>query len=284
MSLIIVTVLFVYQHRISKHAQWFHRIRWGFLIYTLLFIGWYAQGQLSIVNIYPILHSVMNGFDIGVYLMDPILFILWGFVFVTLFIVGRGVFCGWLCPFGALQEMVGWVAKKFRIRQWKISDKLHTRLWSVKYVILAGLVISSFFSLRFAEVASEVEPFKTAITLQFIRTWPFVIYALLLLGIGLYVNKFYCRYVCPLGAGLAVVGYFHWGKWLTRREQCGSPCTMCYHKCDIKAITPKGEVNYHECVQCLECIVYYNNDDLCPPLKKQKKPMRASNIEFQQAL
>ncbi len=280
-SLILVTLIFIFQHRLSAKEKLFRWVRWSFLTYTLIFIGWLWQGQLSIVNIYPILQSVINGFDINMYLMDPILFILWSYVFVSLFIVGRGIFCGWLCPFGALQEMVGWIAKKLRIRQKKVPFDAHSKLWWVKYVILIGLVITSFASVRVAEIASEVEPFKTAITLQFVRTWPFVLYAVALLIAGLWINKFYCRYVCPLGAGLAVLGYFHAGEWLTRRKACGNPCTLCHHKCDIKAITPKGDINYNECVQCLECIVYYNNDDLCPPLKKAKRQDKAGRNKKQ---
>lgn len=271
LSLIAVTAIFIWQHKLTANEPLFRKVRWGFLFFTLLFIGWYAQGQLSIVNIYPILQSIMNGFDLQVYLMDPVVFILWLYVFISLFIVGRGIFCGWLCPFGALQEMVGWVAKRFRIRQYKIAFNLHRRLWWIKYAILLGLAGTSYYSLSAAEVLSEVEPFKTAITLHFVRYWPFVLYTLLLLGLGLFINKFYCRYVCPLGAGLAVLGYFHKIEWLSRRKECGSPCTMCYHKCDIKAITPQGEVDYNECVQCLECIVYYNNEDRCLPLKKASK-------------
>ncbi|MFS1702074.1 4Fe-4S binding protein [Alteromonas sp. AMM-1] len=279
LSLIAVTAIFALQHKLSANENRFRWVRWSFMFYTLIFIGWYAQGQLSVVNIYPILQSVKSGFDLQVYLMDPVLFILWSYVFVSLFIVGRGIFCGWLCPFGALQEMVGWVAKKFRIRQRKIPFSVHRKLGWIKYAILGGLVIVSYLSLSDAEVLSEVEPFKTAITLHFVRYWPFVLYTVALLAAGLFINKFYCRYVCPLGAGLAILGYFHKFEWLTRRKECGKPCTMCYHKCDIKAITPQGKVDYNECVQCLECIVYYNNDHLCPPLKKAgKSPRTAQNI------
>ncbi|MBU2878429.1 NosR/NirI family protein [Aliiglaciecola lipolytica] len=281
-SLIAVTFIFVYQHRLSANQKLFRVVRWGFMFFTLFFIGWYAQGQLSVVNIFPIIQSLFKGFEIQMYLMDPVLFILWIYVFISLFIVGRGIFCGWLCPFGALQEMLGWVAKKLRIRQKKVPYWLHSKLWWIKYAILIGLVFTSIYSLGTAEVLSEVEPFKTTITLQFYRYWPFVVYSLVLLGAGLFINKFYCRYVCPLGAGLAILGYFHMGEWLTRRKDCGSPCTLCHHKCDIKAITPKGEINYNECVQCLECIVYYNNDDLCPPLKKNKRKKMGKAIDVSQ--
>lgn len=275
-SLVILTCLFIYQHQLSRRFKLFHRVRWIFLFYTLIFIGWYAQGQLSVVNIFPILHSLFKGFEIQTYLMDPIIFILWSYVFVSLLLIGRGLFCGWLCPFGALQEMIGWLAKKWRIRQLKIAYPLHEKLQLIKYGVLLLLLALSLYANLMAEVMAEVEPFKTTFTLMFVRTWPFVIYALVLLGLGLYVNKFYCRYVCPLGAGLSMLGRFHPIKWLSRRKECGNPCTLCHHKCDIKAILPSGLIDYNECIQCFECITYYNNDSLCPPKKQANKQLKKS--------
>ena len=281
-SLLILTCLFIYQHQLSRRFKLFHRVRWLFLIYTVVFIGWYAQGQLSVVNIFPILHAIFKGFNIQTYLMDPIIFILWSYVFISLFLVGRGLFCGWLCPFGALQEMVGWLAKKWRIRQLKITYSLHKKLQLVKYGVLIFLLGLSLYANVMAEVMAEVEPFKTTFTLMFVRTWPFVIYALVILGLGLYINKFYCRYLCPLGAGLSLLGRFHPIKWLSRRKECGSPCTLCHHKCDIKAITPSGSIDYNECVQCFECIAYYNNDSLCPPQKQEKKRLEKFKLPTKQ--
>ncbi len=262
-SLVIVTVLFVYQRGLVESTRRLRWIRWGFLFYTLGFIGWYAQGQLSVVNIYPIIRSLWEGFNLGTYLIDPITFILWIYVFISLFLWGRGLFCGWLCPFGALQEMVGWVAKKLKIRQWRISESRHKQLWKLKYLVLAVLVLVSLFSTNQAIVLSEVEPFKTAITEQFVRNWPFVIYALLTLGLGLFVHKFYCRYLCPLGAGLAILGWFHRFEWLDRRKECGSPCKFCNKVCEIRAIEPTGAINYNECIQCLDCVAVLKADDRC---------------------
>jgi len=275
-SLVILTCLFIFQHQLSRRFRLFHRVRWIFLLYTLIFIGWYAQGQLSVVNIFPILHSLFEGFNIQTYLMDPIIFILWSYVFVSLFLIGRGLFCGWLCPFGALQEMIGWLAKKWRIRQVKIAYPLHKKLQLIKYGVLVLLLALSLYANVMAEIMAEVEPFKTTFTLMFVRTWPFVIYALVILGLGLYINKFYCRYMCPLGAGLSLLGRFHPIKWLSRRKECGSPCTLCHHKCDIKAILPSGAIDYNECIQCFECIAYYNNGNLCPPQKQHNKQLKKS--------
>lgn len=262
--LIGLTVMFIKQTALVKHEQATHWVRGVSLIFVLCFIGFYAQGQLSVVNIYTLLLALYNGFKIEVFLLDPVIFILWVFVFVSLFLFGRGLYCGWLCPFGALQEFAGMLAKKLSIKQIKIKPQHHKLGQSLKYVILVGLVGSAFISLNIAEQLAEVEPFKTSITLHFVRTWPFVIYAVLLLLLSMKIHKVYCRYLCPLGAGLAILGRFPLFKWLRRRDECGSPCQLCKtKKCEIDAIKSTGEIDYGECIQCLECVVTIENPNIC---------------------
>jgi NosR/NirI family nitrous oxide reductase transcriptional regulator len=267
LSLVVLTVAFTQQNAISKKARQFHYFRWTFLFFTLLFSGFYAQGQLSVVNIYTLLLKVINGFSFDVFLLDPILFILWIYTAISLVLWGRGLFCGWLCPFGALQEMLSWLAKKVGIQQIQIKSEHHNRLLLLKYFILIGLLAISLYSLNLAEKLAEIEPFKTAITLLFVRSWPFAGYALLLLGLGMFIHKFYCRYLCPLGAGLAIIGKFRRFEWLNRRRECGTPCQMCRHRCEINAIHRNGTINYEECIQCLECIVIINDERQCAPAR-----------------
>jgi NosR/NirI family nitrous oxide reductase transcriptional regulator len=264
-SLIILSLIFIFQNRLVKNSSRLHWVRWAFLFYTLGFIGWHAQGQLSVINIFPIVRSIWEGFTIGMYLIDPITFILWLYVFISLFLWGRGVFCGWLCPFGALQEMIAWLGQTLHVRQWKISNKRHRQFWSLKYLILVALIGASVFSTDTAIRMSEVEPFKTAITEIFVRHWPFVAYATITLGLGLFVHKFYCRYVCPLGAGLAVLGWFRRFEWLERRKECGTSCAYCATSkvCGIRAIEPTGEINYDECIQCLDCAAVLKAENRC---------------------
>ena len=123
-------------------------------------------------------------------------------------------------------------------------------------------------------------------TLTFIRSWPFVVYALLLLVVGMFIHKFFCRYLCPLGAGLAVLGKFSLFRWLHRRAECGSPCQLCKVRCEIDSINRDGSIDYNECVQCMECIVILNNDDQCAielsQSKQRAKAARASEIPLQQ--
>ena len=227
------------------------------------------------MNIYTLLLAIRDGFQLDVFLLDPVIFILWSFVFVSLFLFGRGLYCGWLCPFGALQEMMGLIANKLRIKQIKIKEQHHKFGVSIKYFLLVGIVACSFYSYSTAEVVAEVEPFKTAITLYFVRYWPFVLYALVLLALSLKIHKVYCRYLCPLGAGLAVLGRFPVFKLLRRREECGNPCQLCKQKkCGINAINQDGSINYAECVQCLECVVTMENTEICKIDKYKKRPIR----------
>jgi NosR/NirI family nitrous oxide reductase transcriptional regulator len=277
-SLTVLTVFFARQRYFSRYPGLVHRFRWGFLFFTLFFIGFYAQGQLSVVNIFTLFLSIYDGFEIGVFLLDPVIFILWSYTFITLFIWGRGLFCGWLCPFGALQEMASWVGKKLKIRQRKVPENWHRRLIKLKYVILLGLVGTSFYSLTLAEQLAEVEPFKTSITLFFWRYWPFVVYAVGLLVVGMFVHKFFCRYLCPLGAGLAVLGRFRLFSWLERVKLCGSPCQVCKKSCEINAIRTDGRIDYDECIQCLECVVILRDDSQCVDKLIKKKQQRRGQI------
>ncbi|BBB30579.1 4Fe-4S binding protein [Neptunomonas japonica] len=280
-SLIILFVAFIKQDKISRNTVRFHQFRWGYLWFTLLFTGYYAQGQLSVVNIFTLLHAIADDFDITIFLLDPIIFILWVVTFISLFVIGRGLFCGWLCPFGALQEMASWCGKKMGIKQIRLSENKHRKLIYLKYPILIGLVAVSFYELSLAERLAEVEPFKTSITLVFVRHWPFVLYALALLVGGMFIHKFYCRYLCALGAGLAILGALRRFEWLKRIPFCGTPCQTCHNRCEIKAIKRNGKIDYNECVQCLECIAILNSDDQCADtLLKRKKQKKISCVNI----
>ncbi|SFA74102.1 Regulator of nitric oxide reductase transcription [Collimonas sp. OK607] len=252
----------------DKRFIWFRR---GFLSFTLFFIGWYAQGQLSIVNITGLIQALLAGRNLDFFLYDPMTVLLWGFVAVSLVVWGRGTFCGWLCPFGALQEFTGKLARALNIPQLKIKAKTDARLKRVKYILLAGIVASSFFSSNITDALVEIEPFKTAITLNFVRSWPYVAYAVGLLLVSTFVYKFFCRYLCPFGAGLAVLGRFRMLDWIPRRKECGKPCQTCRHRCDYQAIEATGKIDYQECFQCMDCVVIYESDEKCAPLILEKK-------------
>jgi NosR/NirI family nitrous oxide reductase transcriptional regulator len=201
--------------------------------------------------------------------------VLLGFVIVGFFIWGRGVFCGWLCPFGALQELLAKLAQRLGVAQISLSHRLQRRLWPLKYVVLAGLMVAALQSATALGIAAEVEPFKTAITLQFARPWPFVLYVVLLLVAGLFVERAFCRFLCPLGAIMALGGKLRLISALKRRSECGSPCQLCARRCPIQAIAPDGRIDMDECFYCLDCQIIYYDVSACPPLVLQQRRTQA---------
>jgi len=265
----ILSFIFFFQQWLVKSPKLTERVRVLFLIFTLFGLGWYANAQLSVVNILAALNAMVTGFDWAYFLMEPLLFILWGSVAVALLFWGRGAYCGWLCPFGALQELMNKLAKIVKIPQWQLPWGLHERLWPIKYLIFLGLFGVSLHSLSMAEELAEVEPFKTVIILNFIREWPFVIFAILMIAPGLFIERFYCRYLCPLGAALAIPGKLRMFEWLKRYKECGKPCQICANECMVQAIHPEGNINVNECLYCLNCHVLYSDQNKCPVMIKK---------------
>ncbi|KRW96115.1 NosR/NirI family protein [Paracoccus sp. MKU1] len=273
--LLVLTGVFFFQSFATRNERAFYIFRMGFLTVTLVFLGWYANAQLSVVNLMALFGSLVNGFSWQAFLLDPLTFILWFAVAAALLFWGRGAYCGWLCPFGALQELTNQIARKLRIPQWTLPWGLHERLWPVKYMIFLGLFGVSLMSIEQAEHLAEVEPFKTAIILNFVRAWPFVAYAAALLIAGLFVERFYCRYLCPLGAALAIPARMRMFDWLKRYHECGNPCQTCARQCPVQSIHPTGEINPNECINCLHCQVLYQSETTCPVVIKKLKRREA---------
>lgn len=275
----LLTLILVFQDLLVRHPTALFYLRDGFLLFTLFFIGWYSLAQLSVVNVFTFLHSLTHEFRWESFLIDPMMFILWGFVAVTLVLWGRGVYCGWLCPFGALQELSFQLARKFRLPALEVPQLIHERLWAIKYIVLIVLFGLSLGSLEMAVRYSEIEPFKTSIILRFQREWWFVAYAGGLLFVGLFIRKFFCRYLCPLGAALTFPARFRIFDWLRRHRECGRPCQTCAAECEVQAIYRDGTINDRECHYCMDCQVTYWNAYKCPPLaQKRKRRERAARI------
>lgn len=270
-ALLVLTAILVFQDEIAARRRLYLRVRLGFLVFTLVWLGWIVGAQLSVLNVLTFAQALRAEFHWELFLLEPLIFILWGYVALALLFWGRGVFCGWLCPFGAMQELTNKLAQKLHVPQRRLPFGLHERLWPLKYVVFASLFALSLGKMDLAQRGAEVEPFKTAVILHFDRGWPFVAYALLLLGAGLFVERFFCRYLCPLGAALALPARLRMFDWLKRRWQCGLQCQICANRCPVQAIHPDGRINPNECIHCLNCQVLYYDDTTCPPLAERRK-------------
>ena len=277
-ALAVLTLIFFFQDWLVKHRVLFTRLRVGFLLFSVLWLGLYAKAQLSVVNVLTFSNSVLTGFRWESFLLEPLIFILWCATAASLLFWGRGAYCGWLCPFGALQEILNHTARWFGVQQRSVPFYVHERLWALKYILFLGLFGVSLGSMASAEQLAEVEPFKTVVLLRFMREWWFVVFALALLTAGLFIERFYCRYLCVLGAALAIPGRGRMFDWLKRRKQCGVECQLCAKQCTVQAIHPLGQINPNECIYCMHCQVVYWDDHVCPPLimKREGRGRKAS--------
>ncbi len=285
----LLTLIFFFQDWLMRRPVFYDRLRLGFLMFTLIWIGWLAQAQLSIVNVFAFFGALRTDFHWDYFLMAPLIFILWFAAAASLLFWNRGAYCGWLCPFGALQELTNRLARRLKIPQLKISFSVHQRMTALKYIVFLVLFGISLSDLGLAERMSEVEPFKTAIILRFARAWPFALYAGAMVAASIFVERAFCRYLCPLGAALAIPARLRLFDWLRRYRECGHPCQRCGNECPVQAIHPEGHINPNECIQCLHCQMLYHHDQKCPVmiqrrLKRERRGATSQSDPAAQAL
>ncbi len=269
--LILLLLLFSQRGYIVRRRGMARWIRYTVMAVALLFVGFYKMAQPSITQLLTVIHKFLKGWEWSLFLSDPIIFVTWWFMAITILIWGRGVFCGWVCPYGALTEFLYRLFHRaFPDRfRYEFDYPIHKRLLYLKYVIFAFLLVISFYSMALAERFAEVEPFKTAFLVGLNREWPYVVYFFILIGLCLVSYRFFCKYICPLGAGLAIPSILAFRR-IKRRDFC-ERCKICARDCDIGAIDGRGRVNKRECLWCLACEENFWDAERCPPLIKEEK-------------
>jgi NosR/NirI family transcriptional regulator, nitrous oxide reductase regulator len=269
--LALLTLILAFQTKLAQSRRAHRIIRNSFLLFVLVWEGWIAGGQLSILNIINYMQAPFRHFEFGFYLAEPLMVMIVIYTAISLVLLGRGVFCGWLCPFGALQELLAQLSRSIGLPHWNPPESVQKYLWLGKYVSAAIVLGLGALSIDMGSRVTEVEPFNTAITSHFTRAWPYVFYACALLTIGLFTERAYCRFLCPLGGVLALADRLHLLNLLKRRPECGSSCHLCENSCPVKAISRTGKINTSECFHCLDCQVEYFDDRRCPPLAAIRK-------------
>jgi ferredoxin len=215
------------------------RLRQVTLAASLIYLGVIDRGFLSVSHI-------TSGIRVGpqVYVSDLALLLLVSFTVVTTLFWGR-VFCGYLCPFGVLQDLLERVTPRRFKRELPIE--VHRPLALIKYAAL-GVVLTPALLGSGLSLYQYLEPFGTV----FFRSRSLLLWgiALSLLAASAVVPRFYCRYVCPLGAALAL-GSLLAPFRIRRIEQCGV-CKVCEQRCPTRAIE-RERIDFKECVRCNVC-------------------------------
>ena len=172
--LAVLTLVFFFQGLATRNARAFFWFRMGFLTVTLVFLGWYANAQLSVVNLMALFGALvirvqLAGLPSGPPDLHPVVLGRRGAA-----LLGPGRLLRLALPLRRAAGAHQPIARALHIPQWTLPWGLHERLWPVKYMIFLGLFGVSLMSIEQAEHLAEVEPFKTAIVLKFVRAWPFV--------------------------------------------------------------------------------------------------------------
>ncbi len=254
----------------SERAVFWFRI--AFLTFTLVWIGWIANAQLSVVNVLAFTNSVATEFSWDAFLIDPLIFILWFGVAAALLFWGRGAYCGWLCPFGALQELLNRLAKLVAhpavdaalvAARAALADQVHHLPLPLRALALFAAARRALRRGRAVQDGDHPASFSAS--------GRSCSSPALLLVAGLFVERFYCRYLCPLGAALAIPAKLRMFEWMKRYRECGAPCQRCANECMVQAIHPDGQIDTNECLYCMHCQVLYQHDQKCPVCIKRKQ-------------
>lgn len=293
--LLLILLVMIFRDRLSRSKHLLNTIKVAILGVSFVYAGLFLKAQPTSTNITIVINSLKDfRFPLMLYLMEPFIFLSFAFIILTVIIWGRGVFCGFLCPYGAMLELFNKIYHSFFPKgRLTLPEKVHNKLIYLKYVILLLIVGVAYFNFMLSEYMTEVEPFRTLVLMRsdfkltfsndapaisvvahhkLYREWYFALYfAIVTLG-SVFVYRAFCRYICPLGAAIAAPAFIRQIPLvkMKRHDNC-TRCRICGRDCQTGAIMPDGTIDTRECIDCLDCQVNYRDDQRCPALKKREK-------------
>jgi len=175
-------------------------------------------------------------------------------------ILGR-FFCGWICAFGTLNDFIYILSQKVFKTKIKVDEKVDNILKFIKYFILVFIVVviwtigsTAFDGMSPWTAFANILDIKNSLLENIIG---FILLTVIIIG-AFFIERFFCRYLCPLGAIFAILSRFRIFNIKKTREKCG-PCRICTNNCTMGIRLYKTDkVTSGECINCFKCI------DVCP--------------------
>lgn len=191
-------------------------------VFSLIYFGFYRQGCIcSVGSVQNVSMALFN--ESYLIPVSALLFFIIPLLFALAF--GR-VFCAGVCPLGAIQEIVA-------IRPLKVPKAAEIVLASVPFVYLAVAVVFSATGSQF--IICRYDPFVGIF--RFNAPHTMIVFGILLLVAGIFINRPYCRYLCPYGVLLNVFSRFSWKHLTITPAECTN-CRLCEESCPYDAILP----------------------------------------------
>ncbi len=207
--------------------------------------------------------------------------LLWAVLTVVLTVVLGRFFCGWLCPFGTLHQAVGWLGRRKQKLAAQVKLNAYRPAQAIKYYLLVFLLGLAAWQVLRPESALLQTSLQTGLLdpiplLQ--RSVNLVVVALAdpwrprayegawliglvlaaTLGLNLVIPRFYCRFLCPLGALFGVLA--RWSVWRIAKTTKGcTDCGLCARHCE-GGCEPEGRLRWSECLLCANCLTPCRED------------------------
>lgn len=183
------------------------------------------------------------------------------FLVIVLAIAFGAAFCGWICPFGTVQEWVSKLGRKIFKKKFNtfIPAKLDKYLRFTRYILL-GLVI--FNTARTGLLMFQnIDPYYALFNF-FSGEVAVMAYAILAITmiLSLFIERPWCKYACPYGALLGLFNLFRvFG--IKRNVNTCINCKACDRACPMNIeVSAKATVRNHQCISCMEC----TSENACP--------------------
>ena len=199
--------------------------------------------------------------------------LLWALAVIVLTIVFGRFFCGWVCPFGALHQFVGYLGNRKKTTAQKIRVNKYRKAQCIKYFILiiflfmaafpslaatlqTGLLdpiplVTRSFNLLLLPIIDRAANFVSVTARFYEGAWLILAIFLTAILLNLVIPRFYCRFICPLGALFAIISRFAIWRIGRKQTEC-SNCKLCDKACE-GACEPSGKIRISECVLCFNC-------------------------------
>ena len=187
-------------------------------------------------------------------------FVLGAIVIFTALFVGPA-FCGWICPFGSIQEWLGKIGRKLTGRRFNrfIPAAADRYLRYLRYAVLVWVV---YVTARSGELVFETyDPYYALFNFWSGEVALTAFVALgLVLAASLFVERPFCKYACPYGAFLGIFNLFRIFSIRRNADTCIN-CKACDRICPMNiSVSTSGTVRDHQCISCLAC----TSEQACP--------------------
>lgn len=167
-------------------------------------------------------------------------------------------FCGWICPFGAIQDALSWLRRKLHLPTVVVPRRLDAALRWGRFVVLGFVILMSYTTAKLW--FADYDPYVTLFGLHWLfgaesgTLWIGLLILGLVLAAALVVDRFWCRYLCPLGAALSVVGGFSLLR-IRRAPAACTDCTLCDRPCPVGIEPSKARPFVSaDCIGCMDCV------------------------------